>query len=230
MDKVKVQKIICIILVVAIGASFIWGYFYRKNSSQEVYSDGIEQIDLDSIYLTESGVQADFYDVLVGTHEEVRKLIVSTQETTVSTELTDYLIAKLEFDFLKKTQKISYTGTGYFVVDLDTLTKEDIVQDKKNKTITIFIDHAYLQAIEIDPDKIMIDEVKESLLARGDIKLTVSDYNEIEKQLRNQLETRFNTAENAQEADAVAIRMVKEIYEPLVKAVDGTYKLYVEFK
>jgi len=230
MDKIKVQKIICVILVVAMGASFIWGYFYRKNISKEVYSDGIEQIDLDSIYLTESGVQADFYDVLVGTHEEVRKLIVSTQETTVSTELTDYLIAKLEFDFLKKTQKISYTGTGYFVVDLDTLTKEDIVQDKKNKTITIFIDHAYLQAIEIDPDKIMIDEVKESLLARGDIKLTVSDYNEIEKQLRNQLETRFNTAENAQEADAVAIRMVKEIYEPLVKAVDGTYKLYVEFK
>lgn len=230
MDKVKVQKIICIILVVAIGASFIWGYFYRKNSSQEVYSDGIEQIDLDSIYLTESGVQADFYDVLVGTHEEVRKLIVSTQETTVSTELTDYLIAKLDFDFLKKTQKISYTGTGYFVVDLDTLTKEDIVQDKKNKTITIFIDHAYLQAIEIDPDKIMIDEVKESLLARGDIKLTVSDYNAIEKALRNQLETRFNTAENAQEADAVAIRMVKEIYEPLVKAVDGTYKLQVEFQ
>lgn len=230
MDKVKVQKIICVILVVAIGASFIWGYFYRKNSSQEVYSDGIEQIDLDSIYLTESGVQADFYDVLVGTHEEVRKLIVSTQETTVSTELTDYLIAKLDFDFLKKTQKISYTGTGYFVVDLDTLTKEDIVQDKKNKTITIFIDHAYLQAIEIDPDKIMIDEVKESLLARGDIKLTVSDYNAIEKALRNQLETRFNTAENAQEADAVAIRMVKEIYEPLVKAVDGTYKLQVEFQ
>lgn len=230
MDKVKVQKIICIILVVAIGASFIWGYFYRKNSSQEVYSDGIEQIDLDSIYLTESGVQADFYDVLVGTHEEVRKLIVSTQETTVSTELTDYLIAKLDFDFLKKTQKISYTGTGYFVVDLDTLAKEDIVQDKRNKSITIFIDHAYLQAIEIDPDKIMIDEVKESLLARGDIKLTVSDYNAIEKALRNQLETRFNTAENAQEADAVAIRMVKEIYEPLVKAVDGTYKLQVEFK
>ena len=230
MDKVKVQKIICVILVVAICAAFIWGYFYRKNSSQEVYSDGIEQIDLDSIYLTESGVQADFYDVLVGTHEEVRKLIVSTQETTVSTELTDYLIAKLDFDFLKKTQKISYTGTGYFVVDLDTLTKEDIVQDKKNKTITIFIDHAYLQAIEIDPDKIMIDEVKESLLARGDIKLTVSDYNAIEKALRNQLETRFNTAENAQEADAVAIRMVKEIYEPLVKAVDGTYKLQVEFK
>ena len=105
-----------------------------------------------------------------------------------------------------------------------------MIQDKRSKTITIRIDHAYLQAIEIDPDKIIIDEVKESLLARGDIKLTVSDYNEIEKQLRNQLELKFNTAENAQEADAVAIRMVKEIYEPLIKAVDAAYKLQVEFR
>ena len=230
MEKTKVLRITCIILVVAICITLIWGFFYRKTMTQEVYSDGIEQVDLDTIYLSDSGVQVDFCDVIVGTQEEVRKLIVSTQEATVSTELTDRLIEKLDFDFMKKTQKVSYTGTGYFVVDLDGLTKNDVIQDKRSKTITIRIDHAYLQAIEIDPDKIIIDEVKESLLARGDIKLTVSDYNEIEKQLRNQLELKFNTAENAQEADAVAIRMVKEIYEPFIKAVDAAYKLQVEFQ
>lgn len=92
--------------------------------------------------------------------EETRKLIVSTQEATVSTELSDRLIQKIDFDFLKKTQKVSYTGTGYFVVDLDNLTKQNIVWDKENKVITIKIGHAYLQAIEIDPDKIIVDEVK----------------------------------------------------------------------
>lgn len=230
MEKIKVLRITSIVLLIAICVTWIWGYFYKKNLTEEVYDDGIEQIDLDTIYLTGSGVQADFYDVLVGTHNEVRKLIVSTQEATVSTELTDYLIAKLDIDFLKKTQKISYTGNGYFVVDLDKLTKDDIVQDKKNKTITMRIDHAYLEAIEIDPDKVIIDEVKESLLARGDIKLTVSDYNAIEKELRKQLDSRFNTAKNAQEADAAALRMVQEIYEPIVKAVDAGYELRVEFK
>ena len=230
MDKRNILRITCIVLLAAICITWIWGYFYKKKLTEEVYDDGIEQIDLDSIYLTGSGVQADFFDVLVGTQQEVRKLIVSTQEATVSTELTDYLIQKLDFDFLKKTQKISYTGKGYFVVDLDGLTREDIIQDKKTKTITIRIDHAYLQAIEIDPDKVIIDEVKESLLARGDIKLTVSDYNAIEKELRKQLESRFNTVENAQEADAVAIQMVREIYKPLIKAVDAGYELRVEFK
>ena len=230
MQKITVLRITCGILFFAICATLIWGHFHTKNLSQEAYSDGIEQIDLDSIYLVDSGVQVDFSEVILGTQEETIKFIVTTQEATVSTELTDSLIKKLDFDFLKKTQKVSYTGTGYFVVDLDNLTKDNIIQDKQNKTITIQIDHAYLQAIEIDPNKIIIDEVKESLLARGDIELTVKDYNAIEKELRNRLEAKFDTAENGQEADAAALRMVKEVYEPVVKAIDKEYTLEVEFE
>ena len=230
MQKITIQKIICIILAIGICATLIWGLFNREKVLRNTYDDGIEQIDIDSIYLTGSGVQVDFSEIIIGTPEETRKLIVSTQEATVSTQLTDNLIKKLDFDFLKKTQKVSYTGKGYFVVDLDNLTKDNIIQDKQNKTITIQIDHAYLQAIEIDPNKIIIDEVKEGLLARGDIELTVKDYNTIEKELRNRLETKFNTAKNGQKADTIALRMVKDVYEPLIKAIDSAYSLYVEFK
>ena len=131
---------------------------------------------------------------------------------------------------MKKTQKVNYTGTGYFVVDLDNLTKDNVIQDKDHKIITIQIDHAYLQAIEIDPNKIIIDEVKESLLARGDIELTLKDYNAIEKELRNRLEAKFDTAENGQEADTLALQMVKDVYEPIIKAIDASYDLHIEFK
>ncbi|MEE1014544.1 MAG: DUF4230 domain-containing protein [Lachnospiraceae bacterium] len=230
MQKMNVPKITCVVLIIAICTTLIWGALQEKNSSKEAYNDGIEQIDLDSIYLVDSGVQVDFAEVIVGTQEETRKLIVSTQQATVSIELTDSLIKKLDYDFLKKTQKVSYTGTGYFIVDLDNLTKDNIIQDKQNKTVTIQIGHAYLETIEIDPNKIIIDEVKEGLLARGDIELTVKDYNSIEKELRNQLEAKFKTAENGQNADAIALRMVKEVYEPIVKAIDSNYTLYVEFE
>lgn len=229
-DKNKVLTITCYVLVAAIALTLLWGLVNGKHVFKDTYSDGIEQVDLDTIYLQGSKVEVDFSEVIIGTQEETRKLIVSTQEATVSTELTSELIRQLDFDFLKKTQKVSYTGKGYFVVDLDNLTKENIVQDKQEKTVTIKIDHAYLQAIEIDPEKIIIDEVKEGLLARGDIKLTVKDYNAIEKELRNRMEEKFNTAENGQKADAIALQMVKEVYEPVIKAIDSSYELYVEFK
>ena len=228
--KTKKEKIIIGILLTAICVTLIWGLCNKKSVFKDNFDDGIEQIDLDSIYLTKSGVQVDFSEVLLGKHEESRKLIVSTQQATVSTELTDRLIKKLDFNFLKKTQNVSYTGTGYFVVDLDHLTKDCIIQDQQNKTLTIKIDHAYLQAIEIDPNKIIIDEVKEGLLARGDIELTVQDYNTIEKELRDRLEAKFNTSANGQKADKIALQMVKEVYEPIVKAIDNSYEVHIEFK
>lgn len=223
-------NISCVVLVVLIIGILVWGKNNKVSVFREVYDDGVEQIDLNTIYLENSGVEVNFSEVLLGKQEETRKLIVSTQEATVSTELSDRLIQKIDFDFLKKTQKVSYTGKGYFVVDLDSLTAEDIIEDREKRIITIRIGHAYLQAIEIDPDRIIIDEVKEGLLARGDIELTVKDLNAIEKELRDRLETKFNTAENGQEADDLALKMVKEVYEPVVKAIDGRYSVVVEFE
>jgi len=228
--KKKALSIFCVIVLAAIIGILIWSRNDATTVFNETYNDGVEQIDINTIYLEGSRVEVDFTEVLLSSQEETRKLIVSTQEATVSTELKDKLIQKIDFDFLKKTQKVSYTGTGYFVIDLDNLTKDNIIQDKENKVITIKIGHAYLQAIEIDPDKIIVDEVKKGLLTWGDIELTVKDYNVIEKELRSRLEDKFNTVENGQEADEIALRMVKEVYEPVVKAIDKDYSVVVEFK
>lgn len=230
MKKLRGNIIICIILMVAIGTVLIWYKNNKELKNNESYNDGIEQLDLDSIYLKNSGVQIDFSEVIVGKEKESRKLIVYEQEATVATQLTDSLIKKLDIDWMKKTQKVSYTGKGYFVVDLDRLTGEDVVVDENKKTVTIKIGHAYLQTIEINPDDIIVDEVKESLLAKGDIELTVADYHVIEKELANRLETKFNSADNGQKADDIALKMVKNVYEPIVKAIDSGYNVCVEFR
>ena len=164
MKRQNVFWIISAILALGICGILIWGYFTDMPVFRTSLPTEDEQIDLDSIYLTKSGVQVDFAEVIIGNHNESRKLIVSTQEADVSIDLTDRLIKSLNWDVFTKTQKVSYSGTGYFVVDLDKLEKENVIVDKNKKTITIEIDHAYLQAIEIDPNKIIIDKVKQSLL------------------------------------------------------------------
>lgn len=230
MNKQKRLNVTAGVLAVLLIGVVVAGLVRGNNPLHMEVADGIEQIDLDAIYLKGSGVEVNFSEVLLSDHEESRKLIVSTQRGTVTTELTDRLIKQLDFGFLKKTQSVSYTGTGYFVVDLDSLTASNIIEDKEKRTVTIKIDHAYLQAIEINPNNIIIDEVKEGLLARGDIELTVADYNAIEKDLRSRLEKTFDTAANGQAADDLAIKMVKEVYEPIVKAIDKRYSVIVEFK
>ena len=217
------------VLAALIVAVIIWGCLHGVAPLHMQVSDGIEQIDLDTIYLSSSGVEVNFADVILTSQNETRRLVVSTQNGTVTTELTDRLIKQLDFDFMKKTQNVSYTGTGYFVVDLDKLTAANVTADSGRRTVTIRIDHAYLQAIEIDPNNIIIDDVKESLLARGNIKLSVADYNAIERDLRARLEEKFDTAANGQAADELAVKMVKEVYEPVVKAIDHRYSVIVQF-
>ncbi len=226
----KRLNIIAGILATLVLAVIIWGCTHGTDPLHTQVSDGIEQIDLDTIYLKSSGVEVNFSDVILSRQNETRKLIVSTQTGTVETELTDRLIKQLDFDFMKKTQKVSYTGTGYFVVDLDNLTSANVIEDKDKKIVTILIDHAYLQAIDIDPNNIIVNDVRESLLAWGDIKLTVADCNAIERELRSRLEEKFNTAANGQVADDLAIKMVKEVYEPVVKAIDRRYSVIVQFR
>ena len=91
-DKNKVLTIVCYVLAAAIVVTLLWGLVKGKYVFEDTYDDGIEQIDLDTIYLHGSGVEVDFSEVIIGTQQETRKLIVSTQEATVSTQLTDELI------------------------------------------------------------------------------------------------------------------------------------------
>lgn len=230
MMKKKLWNILCIVVLAAIVIITLWGVIHKKNQAKDDFSDGLEKQEADVIYLEGSRMEVSFSDVILSNQNETRKLIVSEQEGTVSTLLTSRLIQQIDFDFMKKTQTISYTGKGYFVVDLSHLTKDDVIEDKEHQTIRILIDHAYLETVDINPDDIIIDEVKESLLARGKMKLTVAEYNEIERQLRQKLELQFNTPENAQEADDIALKMVKELYETVIKAIDPTYQVEVGFK
>lgn len=221
---------IALVLAVSVIFTVVLGLTSRTEAANVAVEDGVEQIDLNTIYLPNSAVEVKFSDVILSEHKENRKLIVSTQEGSVTTTLTARLIEKIDYDFMKKTQTVTYTGEGYFVVDLDKLTPANIIQDTENKTLTIKIGHAYLQDIVINPYNIKIGTVKESLLAKGDIQLTVADYNEIEKDIRSRLEAKFNTASNAQKADVIALEMVKDIYEPIIKAIDSRYTVIVEFK
>ena len=87
-----------------------------------------------------------------------------------------------------------------------------------------------LQALEIDPNQIVVGDVKETLLARGDIKISMADYKEIEREIVKRMRAKFDTSEQGQIADATALQMVKEIYEPVIKAIDDEFSVVVEFR
>ena len=231
--KKGIYNLLILLLLIGIAVSLVYGLFIKKGSAantENTIEDNLELSDSDVLQLEDSKVRVSFSEVVLSPQNETRELIVSTQEATVSTNLEDRVIQQLDISALKRSQTVTYTGTGYFIVNLNTLTEKDIKVDDKNKTVTIQIEHAKLKDIVIDPDKVEIGSVKKGLLALGKLEITVNDYNEIEQELKDRMEATFNTGDNLQEADDNALKMVKEIYEPVIHAVDSSYELVITFQ
>ncbi len=217
----SILTVILIIVLILIGKSL-------DRPSTE-YNDGIVTIDANTVFLPSSGIKVSFSDVILSQPEETRELIVSTLRGTVSATLSESMFKPVDWEILKKNQKVTYAGTGYFSVDLSSLTEQSLVVNDQNRSVTIRIPHPSLKSIDINPNDIIIDEIKKGLLAWGSIKMTVEDYNTIEKELRARLEEKFNNAYNQKKADEQALNMVKAVYEPVVLAVDNRYTVEIEF-
>jgi hypothetical protein len=228
MNKTNIQKAVCAVLLVA-TLSIIIAYNVRKDNDTTRFDDGIEMIDPNTIELGGSGVRVSFSDVILSKPNETRKLVAYEVTGDVSYTIEDRMLDSLDWDPTKKYQTVTYKGKGSFVVDLDKLNKSNIIDDEENKVLTIKIKHPYLDTIEIDPDKVEIGSQKSGFFTIGSIKLTVQDYNTIEKELSRRLKESFNEASNGQKADDLALKAVYDIYEPVVKAVDNRYTLKIEF-
>lgn len=228
MNKTNILKALSAVLLVA-TLSIIIVFSFKKDSGAAKFDDGIEMIDPNKIKLNGSGVRVSFSDVILSKPNETRKLVAYEVTGDVSYTIEDRMLDSLDWDPTKKYQTVTYKGKGSFVVDLDKLNKSNIIDDEENKILTIKIKHPYLDTIEIDPDKVEIGSQKSGFFTIGSIKLTVQDYNTIEKELSKRLRESFNEASNGQKADDLAKKAVYDIYEPVVRAVDSRYQLKVEF-
>ncbi|MDC7278114.1 DUF4230 domain-containing protein [Butyrivibrio fibrisolvens] len=228
MNKTNILKALSAVLLVS-TISIIIVFSFKKDSGAAKFDDGIEMIDPNTIKLNGSGVRVSFSDVILSKPNETRKLVAYEVTGDVSYTIEDRMLDSLDWDPTKKYQTVTYKGKGSFVVDLDKLNKSNIIDDEENKILTIKIKHPYLDTIEIDPDKVEIGSQKSGFFTIGSIKLTVQDYNTIEKELSKRLRESFNEASNGQKADDLAKKAVYDIYEPVVRAVDSRYQLKVEF-
>ena len=227
MKKTNVFQIICVLLAAAIIVVLA---FFRgaKETGRNTYDDGLEDLDSDVIVLSDGRTEVSFADVILSQPEETRKLVVYEQEATAEATIQTYKI--IDVKPMRQNQKVKYTAKGSFIVELDALTAANIIDDKANKKLTIKIGHPELDTIEIDPNEIVVEDPEKGILAFGDLTLTVKDYVTLEKKLQKELKEEFDTSANGQEADDIALRMVKGIYEPVVRAVDDDYSLEIVFK
>ena len=168
-------------------------------------------------------LDVDFAPILLKEAHLEKKLIVMTQKATASE------IAKKDGLFrlpvFKQTKAIIFHGEGTYYVDLSSLSKNDFVIDKENKSITIIIPKPQL-TVKLLSNETEFFDASNGSLRFGEMEITPELMTTLETQGIARITEVLESDEKAWDTAVKFAKLsVKEIYEPLVAAqIDAALK------
>lgn len=225
MDNIKNNRytLALAISVIAIVAIVFYGIFHKTEpvTAEELQSQEEE------VYKLNERTMAEFQPVIIEKFNEESELVVYSVETTAAVDLKQ--AGLFDWSILNKTQTLNYKGNGVFYVDLSSLGEKNLRLDNAKKTIIIEIPHTKMASVEIDPEQFEADETRKGFLAFGEMKFTAKEYNDLEKEVRNEIYHAVHTDSNFKKADELAVTEMKKIYEPVVKMIDDDYTVEITF-
>ena len=172
---------------------------------------------------------ADFEEAVIGDSQELKKLEVYSQEVSDVAMLTQTGLGNISA--FSKYQYITYNGKATYTVDLGKLTREDVIVNNEEKSVTIKVPKPVLEPINIPSENIEFGEVERmSIFAFGDIKLTPEEQAKVETEAKKQMEAKLETDKTADEAMHAAEHVIWELFQPMISGVSPSYKLNIEFK
>ena len=207
--------------VLAIAGVLIYGVTHRTSGPAK---EAVKPMAEDSYHLNGRTV-AEFQPVILEKFNEESKLEVLSVDAAEPVNVT----AQGFMGIGDKSQTLTYRGSGEFYVDLSSLDARNITLDDEKQCITISIPHTKLEPIESNPDKFEAGETEKGFLAFGEMKFTAKEYNKLEKEAKQKVFDAVNKPENFTRADDRAIEEMKKIYDPVVKAVDASYSVNIDF-
>lgn len=166
----------------------------------------------------------DFQEAILGETREKTELVVLERDVQVSTEISHTLA---NISLFEKSQTLTSYGTGVYTVDLSGIGAEDIAFDPEAKIVTVTIPHTKLAYVDFDVSKTESGETRRAIFGFGVIKLTTEQMTILESSIEQTMREALDTPEALAAADERALIAVRELLEPLVKAVSTECALKV---
>ena len=180
--------------------------------------------------LSESAVMgntsADISNAILGEARQKQELVVWEQDVEVDSEISQALANLAIFE---KTKRVHSFGTGVFTVDMSSVDEAAIDVDEQKRVVTISIPHTQLQYITKDLEKTEFEDTQHAVLGFGDVKLTQEQQNLLEQSIEDAMRTELESEQCFADADAAALLVVYDVYQPLIAQIDDTYTLEVKF-
>lgn len=170
---------------------------------------------------------ADFQEAIVGKATQKALFIVDEQELSVESTITQ--AGLFGWGALEKNQAVIYAGTAQYTVDLSKLSSKDIKVDDESHTITVEVPAVELHEVAFNPDKTIIGDSSNGLLAFGKVKLDMEQQQAVETEAKAKLEAKAKEEVCFNKAREYAKYSLRDFFETTIESVTNSYKVKVNF-
>jgi len=159
-------------------------------------------------------------EVILSKFESCKKIQII--QTTVKQEIT--ISQGMKSGFFKNDKKITFTGIGKYIIDLNKIHKENIVIDNNNRTITMFTSKPDVE-VELLEEKTQFQDDK-GILSFYDVKLAPEELEKYKYEVKMQM---LDTLQNGKN-DTIIESKAKESLESLIlQTTANKYKIIINF-
>ncbi len=170
--------------------------------------------------------ELDIKNAILGEAREDSMLVVYEQDIKQEFTLTRSF---LNWEVFTKTKTARMFGTGYYAVDLSKLEAENIKVNLGGGVVEITIPRAQLLTVSPDYDKTEFEDTEYGWLAFGEIKLTLEQQNQVNKEVFDRMKEELLSDKCMKRADTAALEFCRDLFKKVVSAVPGVYTVSVKF-
>jgi len=136
-----------------------------------------------------------------------------------------------EKDVFRKSQKVTFHGSGIYTTDLAEIDYEDVMLDEGSKRILIKMNRPSVRLVNLNEEKTEFNDVETGVLRFGNVKMTPEESEILRKVAKDKMNEELNSEENLARASLHAESAINELFSKVLDSIDqGTYEIEVSWK
>ena len=187
------------LVLVTIGGSC----YYLGNSAQPP-----TYIKTEIVQTHDNEIKMDYQEMVISELQQEEQIIIASNKIELPVKQTE------KHWYGSKSQEITFSAIGRYVIDLKTINEDNVVVNENNKSITIYIGKP-IKMVELLENETKLGEVDNGLFTFGDIEYTLEDVENMKHQVKCDMLVEMDSL--MEQAEKAASNSIKRIITTVTK-------------
>ena len=199
MSKGMIKLVAGGLILVTIGGSC----FYLGNSTQPP-----TYVKTEIVQVRNNEIKMDYQEMVISELQQEEQIIIASNKIELPVKQTE------KHWYGSKSQEITFSAIGRYVIDLKTINEDNVVVNENNKSITIYIGKP-IKMVELLENETKLGEVDNGLFTWGDIEYTLEDVESMKHQVKCDMLVEMDSL--MEQAEQAASNSIKRIITTVTK-------------